>query len=407
MSLFDAAERLAALDRSGVVLDAARCLHSQDKYATCALCFELCPVGAIQVGRPPVLDAAACKSCMACLPACPVGAYQADDSVAHLMNCIPHLEGKPIDIICSLHPAPNTGVKPELTGLRVQGCLAVLGTGAYLALVALGLEQIILRCDACGACEWGCLRQRISDQVERANALLVAWNHPAEIACVERVGKPAERPLWEAKNPPLSRRDLFRMLGRQGQVALARAMEQHERQTGQFLGRDRLRLLSAVEHLPPAACADSLELSGFDFATLVISEACTACGVCARACPTGALCLEKNAEESEYRLIIDYRKCIGCELCMHVCAPAAISINHAPTFAEVFGKGAVILQEGELVKCDRCGTPIAKRAGVKLCPVCEYRRKNPFGSVLPPGLGQSRDVEHSSGKKNKKNTGKE
>lgn len=387
MSLFDAVERLAAIDRSGIVLDTARCLHTQDKYATCSLCFELCPVGAIQVGKPPALDAAACKGCLACLPACPVGAYQASDAVANLMNCIPHLEGKSVEIVCSRHSAPNTGKDPERTGLRIQGCLAGLGSGAYLALAALGLEQIDLRCDDCLACEWGSLKAHIDKQVERSNALLASWGHPAEITCVEKIEKTSERPLWDTKNPPLSRRDLFRMLGRQGQVALARAMEPDQAQKAKLAGRDRLRLLAAVAHLPAISVIEA-EMTGLGFAALTVSETCTACGVCEHACPTGALHLEKDLVKSEYRLEINHSNCIGCELCMHVCAPAAIGINHSPTFAEVFDKGAHPLQEGKLVKCERCGTQIAQRAGARLCPVCEYRRKNPFGSVIPPGINR-------------------
>jgi hypothetical protein len=48
------------------------------------------------------------------------------------------------------------------------------------------------------------------------------------------------------------------------------------------------------------------------------------------------------------------------------------------------------LQEGELTICGRCRARFATREGKNLCPTCEFRRKNPFGSLFPKGLQQGR-----------------
>jgi hypothetical protein len=88
-------------------------------------------------------------------------------------------------------------------------------------------------------------------------------------------------------------------------------------------------------------------------------------------------------------------------VCAHVCAPDAIDIDTAPHISAVFGvpPTGVTLSTGELTRCQRCNTPIAARPGVTLCPTCEMRRKNPFGSIMPQGLArqlgqkdQDRDV---------------
>ena len=113
----------------------------------------------------------------------------------------------------------------ESIGIQIHGCLAGLGTGAYLTLSALGLERIILRTDACSSCKWHSLSPEIHNQAERANRFLSAWNKMDNVTCLDEIKAPVERPLWDVKNPPLSRRDLFRMMARQGQVAMARAME--------------------------------------------------------------------------------------------------------------------------------------------------------------------------------------
>lgn len=176
------------------------------------------------------------------------------------------------------------------------------------------------------------------------------------------------------------------MVARQGQMAIARAMENGQVQQGRHPGRDHQRVSTAVEHLYKTHDDAIPEIRELNFASVSVTETCTACGVCARVCPTGALQFEKSEEEVTYALKFSPRQCIGCELCTHVCLPAAISVDHEPTFTQIFGAEAVVLREGELVKCEHCGLLMAKRGDAHLCSLCEYRQTHPFGSMLPPGL---------------------
>lgn len=380
MSLLNAAERFASIDRSQISLDLKRCLHVQDQHSDCAACFKICPVQAITVGKPPALDSEKCESCLACLPACPVGAFHADDDVKDLFNCAAHIEDQPVELLCGLHPRPETGATSEAIGIQIHGCLAGLGTGALLAFSALGIKRLTLRADACSGCKWHSLHSEIHLQVERAARFLSAWGNA--ITCVDEIESPVERSLWNAKNPPLSRRDLFRMMSKQGQVALARAMENGVTISKRQPGRDRLRLLSAVSYLPEPTA--EVRLHENQFATLTIAQSCTACGACGRACPTEALHFEKNDEAMTYTITFLAQNCIGCDLCEHVCLPDAITLNHEPSFEQVFGvKEAQVVESGSLVRCERCKSLMAARDGVKLCPLCEYRREHPFGSMMP------------------------
>jgi ferredoxin len=381
VSFLNAAERFASIDRSQVILDSARCLHSQDQYSECAACFDLCPVQAIAAGQPPTLDMDSCQSCLACLPACPVGAYRADDDVSNLLNCVSHIEGQAVEILCGLHPNPEMG-EAESIGIQIQGCLAGLGSGAYLTLSALGLERIIVRADTCSACMWHSLHHEIRSQTDSANRFLAAWEKIDPVLCLDELEAAVARTTWKATNPPLSRRDLFRLVARQGQVALARAMEHGVTGSKRQPGRDRLRLLSAVSHLPdPVSTAD---LDGLGFATLVISEACTACGSCGRVCPTEALRFKKNEDDMTFSISFCAKNCISCDLCKHVCLPDAITLDYAAPFERVFSvKEPAIVEAGSMVRCERCKTWMAARAGMKLCQLCEYRRTHPFGSMMP------------------------
>jgi ferredoxin len=336
------------------------------------------------MGKPPSFNSEMCQSCLACLPVCPVGAYRADDDVANLLNCTTHIEDQSVELICGLHPSPETGIDAASIGIRITGCLAGLGTGAYLTLSTLGIKRILPRTDACTACKWHSLRPEIHNQTERANHFLSAWGRENAVACTDEIESPIERVLWSAKNPPMSRRDLFRLMARQGQVAVARAMENGITTPERKPGRDRLRLLAAVSHQGSAAAAPDNVIDGFYFATLNISDACTACGACGKACPTQALKFEKNEEEMTFSISFLAQNCISCDVCDHVCMPDAITLDHSPTFEGVFGaKEPVMAVSGALVRCERCRTFMAKREDVTLCPLCEYRRSHPFGSMMP------------------------
>jgi len=385
VNLFDVADRFASLDRSDVMLDSKRCLHSLFRFSDCKACLEICPVDAILPGKVPGLDSTKCETCLACLPVCPVGAFAADDAVASLLNAVTHLQGGELELLCEKNQQAELGFTETSTGIRVRGCLAGLGTGAFLALAAIGLERIIVRMDACSACKWESLSSQVQAQVTQANQLLVGWGKTEIITCVSGLDSPVDRPLWKSTNPPISRRDLFLFAARQGQIAIARSIENGQPQSSHRPGRDHLRMAGAITHFPVPVSPESINLSGMGFASVSTSEACVACGTCARACPTNALQFKKNENETSFTLSLSVRNCIGCGMCIHVCTSKTLSMDRSPAFARVFSEQTVILMEGELIKCEQCGVLIAARPDVHLCQFCDYRRSHPFGSMQVPG----------------------
>lgn len=393
MNLVSVAEQVAAqaaaVERSTVAFDSAKCLHTRDKFSNCQACLPVCPVGAIQPRRPPVLEGDTCAACLACLPVCPTGAFSADDAVPALLNCAARIEAKTLELVCERHPKSELGL-PDMDGaIRIRGCLAGLGVGGYLGLMALGLEKIVARADACAQCVWAVLQSQITSQLEQARRLLEPWGRSQALALITSGPSPefVQRPVWQADNPPLSRRDLFRLASRRGQTMIARAVTQEEGTAPHRPARERQRVLNAVAHLPPwPEQAGELAAAGPGFANVSISEDCTACGVCARACPTGALQFP-HEEAPRYQLTFTAPACIGCEMCAHVCAPGALSVEPEPSIQQVFGpQSSVLLRQGDLVRCERCRAWFAARPDVRLCPTCAFRKQNPFGSRTVPGL---------------------
>ena len=389
MDLLTIAERIASMDRSPLEFNAEACLHSLDKYASCEACYDICPVDAIQAGKPPSFDNEQCQTCLACLPACPVGAYTAVDNVPALLNSVVRSNRKTIELVCQVHAKIEAGPRQSDLAIRVRGCLASLGIGTYLLLVAMEIENIILRMDACDQCPWVSLKIHIEKQLSIARKILTPSGRADRLQSITDLSamEKHERPVWIAENPPLSRRDLFRITSYMALPQVLQSLSSGQRQIGNDrLSQDRRRVLAAVAHLANPDQQDEVAvLDETGFATLTISDACTACGVCARACPCGAITFN-HSHDKKFQLSFTPQACIVCEICVNICQPDAITLDPKPSFKDVFGsRSSKLLHEGELTRCKNCHVLMAAKPGINLCAICEFRQKNPFGSALPPG----------------------
>jgi len=368
------AERLGTGTVARVNFDSHRCLHTLDKGSGCAACTRACPVRALHPGRPPALDPAACTGCGACGPVCPAGALAPPDPVPALLACVARTDAREIELLCARHPAPSTGLPAPTRALSVPVCLAGLGAGAYARLTAVGVKQVTLRLDGCERCAWGTLQAQAEAQADAARRLLAAWQRPVTLQCLLDTSAQALEPrhVWDTADPPVSRRDVL------NPRAWLRAAPRSEKPLGAARGpaRERAHLLlaTATWRLPDPAITP---LDGLGFARLEATDACTACGACARACPSGALRFEQS--EDAFTLAHAAPVCSACGACVHACTARALTLDTRPTLAGVFGAGDLrVLLAGRLVACERCGAPHAAHDNARLCRPCAARALGAF-----------------------------
>lgn len=94
----------------------------------------------------------------------------------------------------------------------------------------------------------------------------------------------------------------------------------------------------------------------------VVAQAqCTLCGFCVQRCPTGALMIDEDEEETVLLLSAD--RCSGCSKCVKVCETEAMQMERAPQGpVEGMPGGWQPLQRSPRARCPACGEPTVSNA---------------------------------------------
>jgi len=123
---------------------------------------------------------------------------------------------------------------------------------------------------------------------------------------------------------------------------------------------------------------------------------CTGCGLCAADCPTGALVVLPGGDS--YGLVLHQESCLGCGQCIKICPEECLKLEKVLELDKLGGSPQTMI-EGDFVRCEVCGAPIAPRAMVEkirarmaamggntsrleTCPDCKMKTK--------PGSARSR-----------------
>ena len=376
-------------------LRAGRCLNNWYRDANCSRCADSCPVAAISLSEGGARVSDACVYCGVCLRVCPTELF--GEVLSPEDQILPRVTPRRCDVwelACPLAQAENgaqkgekrgffarflaTGSKkqaflsqlPEANRLITPRCLGALGVDHLLQIASQGGGQVWLNDAACAECPVGHAWQQMARCVAEANSWLAAFGRPPAVFLASRA-LPAEAPPPQVKPAvrvaaPQPRRAFFRqLLGLEGEETAVKG----------YTLRRRQRLLPILASWKPAPA--EIPLQGLGVANVQVDERlCSACGLCARACPTGAL--RFLADEEMFGLLFTAASCVDCGICARICPETAVTFADSMAPDELTAAAPKRLLLGPLQKCPDCPGYIAANSVHEQCFVCRQRKRPLF-----------------------------
>lgn len=300
-----------------VRLIVGRCVREGHAGAKCAACADACPARALSFEGPALrIVVPACEACGACVAACPRDALELPE--AGWREAVAALPSSGVlECRCS-HAAKGPGMPVP--------CIGGLSVTTRLELLRGGLRTLRI---ATGVCE-GCPAESQREGVTLRNAFVRDLKETAGA-----FGRTVEVVFSAEPVPEVDggRRHLLGIVVRKSSAPVApERVAEHtpDKSAGRLLVTEgsRYRLMAARGLLSgmqdaegvrsaKAACLAGLRVPKFD------SDKCTACGLCAAACPQHALSAKTEGES--FMIAAVETACTGCGLCADICTSKAVS----------------------------------------------------------------------------------
>lgn len=345
-------------------LSPAKCVRALSVNSACTLCAEVCPTSAIVISdRLPSINQAICVGCAGCVSSCPSEALALDDFNS-------------TDFFFSFLSDESSLVSCQ----KNVPCIAALGSEHLIALCGMKKE---LRLDIghCAECSIGeSVLRNLHSRVESVNYLLEAIESEGRVTLVE------ENYIEEGTTQEKDRRDFFKTFqlkkiggykadfDREVQLStdefISHATDSshtQELRTKKITDRRKV-FFTALKRLERPSLYHVVEGEQITFTSqkLMDEAKCTACEMCYRICPTGAL----TSDMRNSRIDFDPFLCVKCHLCHDVCESDAITLSSSYNLKEWYEPSVQNLLTFSVRRCDECGLTFSSISGNKICRRC-------------------------------------
>jgi len=349
-----------------IQLKASRCVRSLSKESQCNRCEVICPTDAIVVADNPLpsINFSACVGCGACDAVCPSEALYLDDFNA-------------TNFFFSFMEDEN-----NLISFRKNvPCIAALNIENIISMALLKKEIIfdMGHCDGC-AIAHKC-KPQIEKSHEEASYMLRAMMSESIIR-MENLKYEDEKEIKES-----NRREFFSKVTLKNAIKTKMQFEKEiQKATDELVEHtlqksdiallkqkritDRRKLFfSAVKRTQKPLQFHVVEADEMTFTSMKLldGDKCTACQMCYRVCPSGAL----TSDIKNSKIDFDPFLCIKCHVCHDVCESDAISFSPTYSVKEFFEPEVHNLIKFSVRRCDECSVIFSTNSGERLCYRCK------------------------------------
>lgn len=351
-------------------LSPSACVRALSVNSICTHCSDVCPVGAISItGRLPSINQAQCVGCAGCVAVCPTEALTLDGF-------------NPTEFFFSFVAEEENLVSCQ----KNVPCIAALSSEQLIAFAQMK-EGIVLDTGHCAQCDIGeNILAVMMNTIDNSNYLLEAIASPYKIQ-TKNIGF-IDMKIPEEKS---DRRDFFKNFHLRG-IGQARSNFEKEiqRTTDEFVQyttdsthtqalrtkkiTDRRKLFfTALKRFEVPSEFHVVQSDKITFTSqkLMDEELCTACEMCYRVCPTGALTSDMRNSKIDF----DPFLCVKCHLCHDVCEPKAITLSTSYNLKEWYVPGVQNLARFAVRRCDECDGLFSSIAGEKICRRCRLEEE--------------------------------
>ena len=363
-----------------IVYERDRCIHEKSVMATCTLCSQSCPNGAIstsEAAESPHYDASKCFHCGTCLASCPHMAFVATNfSDRKIVERVAAQDS--LLLRCFVPYGEINYLAVTAYSYKIGACLAVLTPGVLFE-IALD-KQCTLATDHCEACPLlSTAGASLARNIKAAQSLLGDWHcagnlvestplflsHvPQGSAALERgagsqttkspctLTEPSETATQKTVDFD-ARASIRRLFDKRSQQKRLLSPSQGKFNTASIKQHDVL-WRHALQKLWKAASCEQTDGACYEWPVHTVdSHACVLCGTCIRMCPTRAL--RHSFHGNVYTQYFTPGLCVDCRLCAVSCLHHAITRNYQ-TASKPFDEVASYREPATV--CTRCNNPI-------------------------------------------------
>ena len=353
-------------------LNEKHCLNHLQTRHPCTVCIDICPENVFSMPHPGSMetDWDLCTDCGLCVSICPARAVSpARLQAEKLYACASHCTG---DIIISCKSGSVSDFTLENPGAIPWELLCFLALQGTVTIVT----------GSCPDCEKKTCRSSLDQTLAQTRAFLGDEMYRSRIHCTQDPASLPSRLYTRREAMSLALRRTGRTAsallpvppdsvpdGTLWRQLLLYRVKQFYTDSGDPEALEERKDPSAGPSGNPAVKSKSgAPVPALRWTVPQFSASCTACGICMRMCPSGALLRAPGPEGSaRFYMALLPHKCTGCGLCSRVCpvqgmlAPSPVHLNPVDR---------PILHAVAAKSCSRCREPVPADSGSDLCDRC-------------------------------------